>query len=141
MTEGQLSIADAAAVGRARSRHGCRAADATEAESARTMPQEPVNRAKRRVIILITVVMAVILVTVGTTVWNWMVTVAAWQSSVREEAAAARSVALASVFAQERPLMVRYLARPQPALLAQVRADQAQFLQLAGQVGPGTAAG
>jgi methyl-accepting chemotaxis protein len=64
-----------------------------------------------------------------------------WSASTDAERVTASSVTLSSTFGAERPLMLRYLAVPQPSALAKVSAFQAQFLRQSSRLRPVTAAG
>jgi methyl-accepting chemotaxis protein len=95
----------------------------------------------RRVLIVIVVVLAFIMTAIVRTLLNMQSNIGVWSDSTAAAVSAARSVALSSVFAQERLLMLRYLATPEPSALAGVRALQAQFTRQSAQLQPQTPAG
>jgi hypothetical protein len=110
-------------------------------ERARAMPKEPMPGHIRRVMAAIALVLAVVATVTALTILGWENTISDWRSSVTAEGEAARSGAVSFVFAQERPLMLRYLAAPAPAVLTQIRNRHTQFAALAARVRPQTAAG
>jgi hypothetical protein len=92
-------------------------------------------------LVAIAAVLAVVAGVTALALVGWENTLDVWSASINAEVVAARSVALNFTFAQERPLMLRYLAAPEPSTLAAVRARQAQLTRLSAQLRPETAAG
>jgi hypothetical protein len=95
----------------------------------------------RRVLIVIAVILVVAVGAVVMSFQTWERTVGKWSASTTAEVVAAQCVALHSIFGDERPLTLRYLAVPQPSTLADVQALQAQFTQQSARLRPETAAG
>jgi methyl-accepting chemotaxis protein len=95
----------------------------------------------RRVFVVITVILCLILGSVALSYQTWEQTFGKWSASTDAEVAAAQCVALYSTFGEERPLMLRYLAVPQPSTLADVQALEARFTQQSAALRPETAAG
>src|SRR5579859_6120654 len=97
------------------------------------MPREPMPRPMSRTIIVLAVVFVIVVIESALTLRQWQTTVRTWTQSTGTEAAAARSEALEHSFAQERALMLSYLATPSAPVLAQLSALRSQFQQLARQ--------
>src|ERR1017187_5972071 len=95
----------------------------------------------RRVLIVIAVILVVAVGMVVMSFQTWEGTLGKWSASTADEVVDAQCVALHSIFGEERPLMLRYLAVPQPSTLADVQALQAQFTQQSVRLRPGPAAG
>lgn len=95
----------------------------------------------RRVLAVIAAILAVIILTVLLAYLTWVNIFGRWSASTRAEGVTAQCVALSATFGQERPLMIRYLAAPQPATLAAVRAFEVQFRQRSAWLRPETGAG
>src|SRR5712692_10569846 len=104
------------------------------------MPREPMPRPMRRTIIVLAVVFVIVVIESALTLRTWQTTVRIWTRSTGAEAVAARSEALAFSFAQERALMLSYLATPSTPVLASLNALRSQFKQLAANEQPGTPA-
>jgi Methyl-accepting chemotaxis protein (MCP) signalling domain len=102
---------------------------------------EPMTGPMRRVLVAIGVVLAVVAGVTALAILGWESTLRVWSASIDAEVVAAQSVALNSTFALERPLMLRYLAVPEPSVLADIRAGQAQLTRQSAQLRPETAAG
>ena len=102
---------------------------------------EPKTRPMTRVLVVITVILGLILGSVALSYQTWEQTFGKWSASTGAEVVAAQCVALLSTFGDEHPLMLRYLAVPQPSTLADVQALQAQFTQQSAALRPETAAG
>jgi len=105
------------------------------------MPGEVMTGSGRRVLASITAVLIVVAGVTALAILGWETTLSVWSASINAEVIAARSVALEATFAQERPLMLRYLAAPQPSTLADVRAWQSQLTRQSAQLRPETPAG
>lgn len=95
----------------------------------------------RRVLIVIVVVLAFIMTAIVRTLLNMQSNIGMWSDSTAAAVSTVRSVELNSVFAQERLLMLRYLATPEPSTLPGVQALQAQFTRQSAQLQPQTPAG
>ena len=95
----------------------------------------------RRVLIVIAVILVVAVGAVVMSFQTWERTLGKWSASSAAEVVTAQCVALHSIFGEERPLMLRYLAVPQPWTLANVQALQAQFAQQSVRLRPETASG
>ena len=95
----------------------------------------------RRVLVAIAAVLAVVAGVTALAILGWENTLGVWSASIDAEVVAAQSVALDSTFAQERQLMLRYLAVPEPSTLAGISARQAQLTRQSAQLRPVTAAG
>jgi hypothetical protein len=95
----------------------------------------------RRVLVVIAVILTLIVTAIVTSYITWENIFGQWTASTAAEGTAARSVALSSTFAAQRPLMTRYLAALRPGTLAAVRAYQARFGRLAAGLRPRTPAG
>jgi methyl-accepting chemotaxis protein len=95
----------------------------------------------RRVLIVIAVILVVAVVLIVLSFQTWERTLGKWSASTDAEVVTAQGVALHSTFGEERPLMLRYLAVPQPSTLTDVQAHQAQFTWQSAQLRPETAAG
>ncbi len=102
---------------------------------------EPMTGPMRRVLVAIGAVLAVVAAVTLLAILGWENTLAVWSASVDEEVAAAQAVSLNSTFAQERPLMLRYLAAPDSSTLADIRASQTQLIRQSARLRPQTAAG
>ena len=95
----------------------------------------------RRVLIVIAVILVVAVGAVVMSFQTWERTLGKWSASSAAEVVTAQCVALHSIFGEERPLMLRYLAVPQPSTLADVQAHQVQFTRESAQLRPKTVAG
>jgi methyl-accepting chemotaxis protein len=107
----------------------------------RTMAGSAKTKPMRRVLLVIAAVFSVVAAVTALTVLSWENTIGFWSDSADAQALAAQCVTLQSVFAQERPLMPRFLAVPQPTTLAQVRAYHSQFARQSTRLKPATASG
>jgi hypothetical protein len=105
------------------------------------MPREPMTGSGRAVLIVIAVLLTRIGASIAVTLINFTEVIGLWSASADSGRAASGSVALNSAFAQERQLMLRYLAAPASSTLASVRAQQALFTGQSAQLRPATAAG
>jgi hypothetical protein len=99
------------------------------------------NGLMRRVYIVIAMILVVAAGLIVLSFQTWERTLGKWSASTDAEVVTAQCVALHSTFGEERPLMLRYLAVPQPSTLADVQAYQAQFARQSAQLRPETAAG
>jgi methyl-accepting chemotaxis protein len=95
----------------------------------------------RRLLYVIAVILVVVIGGIIDSYLTWNVTFGRWTAATNAEVEATQCTALQSVFAAQRPLMLRYLADPRPAALAAIREDQARFTRQAGLISPQTAAG
>lgn len=105
------------------------------------MRREPMTRVMRRVVAAI--VFSLILIAAATIdgYMTWADIVGRWTASATAEVVTGQSRDLQTVFADERPLLLRYLSTRQPATLAKVRGYQSRFTQQASRLAPQTAAG
>jgi len=105
------------------------------------MRREPMTGPMRRLIGVISVILVVVIATVMGSYLTWEATFGRWTAATGAEVVATRCTTLQSVFAAQRPLMLRYLVSPGPATLAGIREAQARFIRQAGMITPQTAAG
>src|ERR1039457_1741901 len=111
------------------------------AERAHTMRGRPITAPMRRVLVVIAVILVVAVGLIVMSFQTWEMTLGKWSASTAAEVVTAQCVVLHTTFGEERPLMLRYLAVPQPSTLADVQAHQAQFTRQSAQLRPETAAG
>lgn len=105
------------------------------------MPRPPLTGPMRRVLIVIAAVLAVVAAVTSLTILGWENTIGDWSASADAEAGVQQCVAAQSAFAQERPLMIRYLAVPEPSTLGDLRTWRTRFTQQSARLAPLTAAG
>src|ERR1039457_4295466 len=111
------------------------------AERAHTMRGRPITAPMRRVLVVIAVILVVAVGLIVMSFQTWERTFGKWSASTAAEVVTAQCVVLHTTFGEERPLMLRYLAVPQPSTLADVQAHQAQFTRQSAQLRPETADG
>jgi Methyl-accepting chemotaxis protein (MCP) signalling domain len=105
------------------------------------MRGRPITAPMRRVLVVIAVILVVAVGLIVMSFQTWERTLGKWSASTAAEVVTAQCVVLHTTFGEERPLMLRYLAVPQPSTLADVQAHQAQFTRQSAQLRPETAAG
>jgi hypothetical protein len=81
---------------------------------------------------------AVIAAAVLLTIWRYEAAVSKWDAAQDQESDAASATALIGIFWHEREAMDEYLLVPSPALLAEVKAQQSAFTQVAATITPET---
>src|SRR5690348_4634946 len=105
------------------------------------MRTEPMSGPMRRLLGVIAVILFVVIAGIIDSYLTWEATFRQWTAATTAEVVATRCTTLQSLFAAERPLMLRYLADPEPATLAGIRATRARFTRQAGLISPRTATG
>jgi methyl-accepting chemotaxis protein-like sensor len=101
----------------------------------------PMSGPMRRVLVVIAVILVVVIAGIIQSYLAWAATFGTWSAATGAEVVAARCSGLQSAFAAERPLMLRYLAQPEPGTLAAVRQAHARFTRQARQISPQAPAG
>lgn len=76
------------------------------------MRAEPMTGPMRRVLVVIAVILVVVVGGIIDSYLTWSATFGRWTAATGAGALTARCAELQSVFAAERPLMLRYLAQP-----------------------------
>src|SRR6266516_4423722 len=108
---------------------------------ARAMRGEPMPGAMRRLLGVIAIILFVVIAGIIDSYLTWEATFRHWTAATNAEVVATRCTTLQSLFAAQRPLMLRYLTDPEPATLAGIREGQARFTRQAGLISPQTPAG
>jgi hypothetical protein len=103
--------------------------------------REPMSGPMRRLLCVIAIILVVVIGGIIDSYLTWQATFGRWAAATTAEVVATRCTTLQSVFAAQRPLMLRYLADPEPATLAGIRQGQARFTRQAGLISPQTAVG
>ena len=94
----------------------------------------------RRAVTASSVIVAVIAAAVLVTIWRYQAALTSLSQANAATGTAHAATRLEATFADERLLMLRYIARAEPAALQAVRADEARFARLSGQLTPQAAA-
>jgi len=97
--------------------------------------------AMRRLLGVIAIILFVVIAGIIDSYLTWEATFRHWTAATNAEVVATRCTTLQSLFAAQRPLMLRYLTDPEPATLAGIREGQARFTRQAGLISPQTPAG
>jgi hypothetical protein len=105
------------------------------------MRRGPMSGPMRRLLWVIAIILIVVIGGIIDSYLTWQATFGKWLAATNGEVVATRCTTLQSVFAAQRPLMLRYLADPEAATLTGIREGQARFTRQAGLILPQTQVG